>query len=52
VRVRIAGLPGEWVVLDKMPARWQRRIDLYMGRDVDAARAFGRRGVQITWTDS
>jgi 3D (Asp-Asp-Asp) domain-containing protein len=50
--VRIAGLPGEWVVLDRMPSRWTRRIDLYMGRDVDAARAFGRREVQITWSGS
>ena len=52
VRVRIAGFPDEWVVLDRMPSRWTRRIDLYMGRDVDAARAFGRREVQITWTGS
>ena len=52
VRVRIDGLRGEFVVLDKMPARWQRRIDLYMGRDVEAARTFGRREVQITWTGS
>jgi 3D (Asp-Asp-Asp) domain-containing protein len=52
VRVRIAGFPDEWVVLDRMPSRWTRRIDLYMGRDVDAARAFGRREVQITWSGS
>jgi len=52
VRVRIAGFPGEWMVLDRMPSRWTRRIDLYMGRDVEAARAFGRREVQITWTGS
>ncbi len=52
VRVRIAGVPGEWVVLDRMPSRWTRRIDLSMGRDVDAARAFGRREVQITWSGS
>jgi 3D (Asp-Asp-Asp) domain-containing protein len=52
VRVRIAGLPGEWVVLDRMPSRWTRRIDLYMGHDVEAARAFGRREVRITWTGS
>ena len=51
-RLRIAGLPGEWVVLDRMPSRWTRRIDLYMGRDVEAARTFGRREVQITWTGS
>lgn len=48
--VRIAGLPGEWVVLDRMPSRWTRKIDLYMGKDVRAARAWGKREVQITWT--
>jgi 3D (Asp-Asp-Asp) domain-containing protein len=52
VRVRIDGLPGEWVVLDRMPSRWTRRIDLYMGRDVEAALAFGRREVRIIWTGS
>jgi 3D (Asp-Asp-Asp) domain-containing protein len=52
VRVRIGGLPGEWVVLDRMPSRWTRRIDLYMGRDVAAALAFGKREVRITWAGS
>ncbi len=47
VRVRIGGVPGEFVVLDKMPARWRRRIDLYMGTDEAAARAWGRRRVTI-----
>src|SRR5262245_10735008 len=31
--VRIEGLPGEYVVLDRLPKRWHRRIDIYMGRD-------------------
>lgn len=48
-RVRIEGLPGTWVVLDKMPSRWRRKIDLYMGRNVAAARAWGRRSVTIRW---
>lgn len=47
VRVRIDGLLGEFVVLDKMPKRWQRRIDLYMGTDEAAALAWGRRRVTI-----
>jgi 3D (Asp-Asp-Asp) domain-containing protein len=46
-RVRIDGLRGEFVVLDKMPARWRRRIDLYMGVDETAALAWGRRTVTI-----
>jgi 3D (Asp-Asp-Asp) domain-containing protein len=47
--VRIDGLPGEYRVLDKMAARWRRKIDIYMGTDVDAARAWGVRRVVIRW---
>jgi 3D (Asp-Asp-Asp) domain-containing protein len=49
-RVRIEGIPGEWRVLDKMGRRWERKIDLYMGEDVEAARAWGVRRVRIRWT--
>ena len=48
-RVRIDGLAGEYVVLDKMNKRWERKIDVYMGDDVDAALGFGRRVVTIRW---
>jgi len=48
-RVRIEGLPGEYVVLDKMARRWTRRVDLYMGEDVDAARAWGVQRRHIHW---
>jgi 3D (Asp-Asp-Asp) domain-containing protein len=48
--VRIDGYEGEWVVLDRMHDRWTRKIDLYMGKDVDAARRFGVRAVRIRWT--
>jgi 3D (Asp-Asp-Asp) domain-containing protein len=51
-KVRIEGLPGEYVVLDLMPARWKRHIDIYMGDDVKAARTWGRRQVKIWWTNS
>jgi 3D (Asp-Asp-Asp) domain-containing protein len=49
-RVRIHGLKGEFVVLDKMPRRWQNRIDIYMHKDERAARQWGRRRVKISWT--
>ena len=45
--VRIEGLPGEYVVLDRLPKRWTRRIDLHMGKDVRAARRWGVREVRI-----
>ncbi|HEY5656175.1 MAG TPA: hypothetical protein VIY27_00150 [Myxococcota bacterium] len=48
-RVRIDGLPGEYVVLDKMARRWRGKIDIYMGEDVEAARAWGVREVRIHW---
>src|SRR5688572_29046889 len=32
-RVEIDGLPGEWVVMDRMHSRWKRKIDVYMGAD-------------------
>jgi 3D (Asp-Asp-Asp) domain-containing protein len=47
--VRIEGVPGEWTVMDKVPPRWKRRIDLFMGKDVRAARSWGKREVKISW---
>lgn len=40
-KVKIEGLPGVYVVRDKMGARWSKKIDIYMGRDVSAAREWG-----------
>lgn len=48
-KVKIEGLRNEYVVLDRMPAKWKKRIDIYMGIDVKAARAWGRREVNIYW---
>ena len=48
--VRIDGMPGEYRVLDKLAKRWSKRIDIYMGEDVAAARSFGKRPVTIRWT--
>ncbi len=49
-KVRIEGLRNEYVVLDRMPPKWNRRIDVYMGNDIKAARSWGRREVTISWT--
>ena len=49
VEVQIEGLPGRYRVLDKMAKRWHRKIDIYMGTDVKAARAWGRKTVRIRW---
>ena len=50
VEVEISGLPGVYVVRDKMAKRWSRKIDIYMGEDVKAARRWGRRRVEIRWS--
>ena len=47
--VKIEGLPGVYLVLDKMHQRWKKRIDIYMGHDLDAARTWGKRRVEISW---
>jgi 3D (Asp-Asp-Asp) domain-containing protein len=47
--VKIKGLPGVYLVLDKMHKRWEKRIDIYMGLDLDAARTWGKRQVEISW---
>jgi 3D (Asp-Asp-Asp) domain-containing protein len=49
-QLQIEGLPGTWVVKDKMHWRWKKKIDIYMGEDVQAARNWGRRKVKITFT--
>ena len=52
-RVRIEGFPGRrFVVLDKMHYRWRRRIDIYMGDDVEAARKWGRRRLRVHYFSS
>jgi 3D (Asp-Asp-Asp) domain-containing protein len=52
VTVRIEGLEGEFTVLDKMDARWRKRIDVYFGKDVAAARQWGEKQVVIRWSDT
>lgn len=51
-RVRIHGLKGEFVVLDKMPRRWKNRIDIYMHQDIHAARKWGKRRVKVSWKEA
>ena len=48
-RLRIKGQPGVYVVLDRTAKRWKNRIDIHMGKDVRAAKRWGRRRVEISW---
>lgn len=47
--VSIEGLPGTYLVLDKMNKRWKKKIDIYMGTDREAALQWGKQKVTITW---
>jgi 3D (Asp-Asp-Asp) domain-containing protein len=47
--VRIKGLPGKYKVLDKMNKRWNEKIDIYMGENVERAKEWGRQEVEISW---
>ncbi|MDX1634686.1 MAG: hypothetical protein R3280_08620 [Marinobacter sp.] len=49
--VTIEGLPGTYIVRDKMNKRWDNKIDIYMGNDVKAAREWGKRTVTISWVE-
>jgi 3D (Asp-Asp-Asp) domain-containing protein len=49
--VTIDGLPGTYIVRDKMNKRWEDKIDIYMGLDVEAAKEWGKRTVTISWKE-
>lgn len=48
-KVRIEGLDGEFTVLDKMNKRWERKIDIYMGENLEEAKEWGKQKVTIFW---
>ncbi len=47
--VTIDGLQGKYEVLDKMNKKWKRKIDIYMGTDIKAAKEWGKKQVKISW---
>lgn len=49
IEVSIDGLDGTYTVLDKMNKKWTKKIDIYMGDDVNKAKAWGERKVTIHW---
>jgi 3D (Asp-Asp-Asp) domain-containing protein len=52
VEVTIEGLDGVYIVRDKMAKRWKKKIDVYMGTDVEAARRWGKKTITIRWKRS
>lgn len=47
--VEIKGLPGTYIVKDKMNKRWENKIDIYMGLDEKAAKEWGKKEVEISY---
>lgn len=47
--VTIKGLPGTYRVNDKMNKRWTKKIDIYMGRNPEKAKNWGKQQVTIKW---
>ena len=47
--VKIEGLRDIYLVKDKMNKRWTNHIDIYMGKDVEAAKAWGRQKIKIQY---
>jgi 3D (Asp-Asp-Asp) domain-containing protein len=45
--VRIDTFPDTFYINDKMHRRWKNRIDIYMGKDNERAREWGRKKVKI-----
>ncbi len=50
--VKIRGLPGRYLVLDKMNKRWRKKIDIYMGMNKRKAFRWGKKKVVIEWSTS
>jgi 3D (Asp-Asp-Asp) domain-containing protein len=47
--VKIDTFNGVYIVKDKMHPRWRNRIDIYMGKDINKAREWGRRKIDIKY---
>lgn len=48
-KIKIEGFDSIFLVKDKMHYRWRNRIDIYMGNNVEAARKFGRKKLNIAY---
>ncbi|MEQ8581554.1 MAG: 3D domain-containing protein [Marinoscillum sp.] len=46
-QVKIEGMEGIFLVKDKMHPRWTKKIDIYMGEDIQKALIWGVRPVKI-----
>ena len=47
--IKIKGFDSIYFVKDRMHGRWKNKIDIYMGTDVKAAKAWGRKKIKIAY---
>ena len=48
-KIKIEGFDSIYLVKDKMHYRWRNKIDIYMGENVEKAREFGRKKLNIAY---
>lgn len=48
-KIKIEGFDSIFLIKDKMHYRWRSRIDIYMGEDVERAKKFGRKKLNIAY---
>jgi len=47
--IKIEGFEDVFYIKDKMHHRWKKRIDIYMGQDVNKANKFGKKQLNIAY---
>ncbi len=48
-QVKIEGLEGIYLVKDKMNRRYRNKIDIFMGKNIDSAKAWGNKKLTIQY---
>jgi 3D (Asp-Asp-Asp) domain-containing protein len=48
-KVKLEGFDSLFTVNDKMNSRWRKRIDIYMGTDVNKANQWGKKKIYIQY---
>ncbi|WP_317162690.1 3D domain-containing protein [Winogradskyella endarachnes] len=49
MQVKIQGFDSLYTVKDKMNRRWRKRIDIYMGNDIQKAKKWGKKEIKIQY---
>ncbi|UAB83341.1 3D domain-containing protein [Zunongwangia sp. SCSIO 43204] len=46
-KIKIQGFDSIFTIKDKMHYRWRKRVDIFMGKDIQKAKNFGRKKLEI-----